>query len=233
MIVCFIVFCSDVLLIKIDAIDPEPFQASSLSGLNARHLESLMKLACLTEDVPAAFTNLYSNRVKARLQTAKQTEVENARETNALMRKLDEDIARVLEQEQSSFTGVDHNADKKTVKAPLVQLETFDLDGTEDTASSTSSNASPRFPDLAGADVNLPSAGNSSCTSLDAAIKMAQHNAKKTDFSVSSQECLMEPEREDTLPVVEETEEEEEALSDFQVRFHLHVKISKIKCYHL
>lgn len=220
---------SDVLLNKIDAIDPEPFQASSLNGLNARHLESLMKLACLTEDVPAAFTNLYSNRVKAQLQTAKQTEVENARETNALMRKLDEDIARVLEQEQSSFTGVDHNADKKTVKAPLVQLETFDLDGTEDTASSTSSNASPRFPDLAGADVNLPSAGNSSCTSLDAAIKMAQHNAKKTDFSVSSQECLMEPEREDTLPVVEETEEEEEALSDFQLMQRSFIQVSALK----
>ena len=216
---CLWYICSDVLLTKIEALEPEPFQANNLSGLNARHLESLMKLACLTEDIPSAFTNMYTRRLNSEVQMAKQTEMETARETNALMRKLDEDIARVLEQEQSSFTGVDHNADKKTVKAPLVQLETFDLDGAEDTASSTTSSISPRFPDLAGSEGNSAPSNKSNFTAFDEAVDIMgrRNNHQGVDFGSSSQESLREPDPGELSNVLEE-QEDQDPLSDFQVR---------------
>lgn len=56
-----------------------------------------MKFVCLIEDVFVVFINLYFNRVKVRFQTVKQIEVESVREINVFMRKLDEDIVRVLE----------------------------------------------------------------------------------------------------------------------------------------
>lgn len=215
---CLWYICSDVLLTKIEALEPEPFQANNLSGLNARHLESLMKLACLTEDIPSAFANMYTRRLNSKVQMAKQTEMETARETNALMRKLDEDIARVLEQEQSSYTGVDHNADKKTVKAPLVQLETFDLDGAEDTASSTTSSISPRFPDLAGSEGNNATSNKSNFTAFDEAVDMGRRNNHQgVDFGSSSQESLKEPDPGESSNVLEEPEDHD-SLSDFQVR---------------
>nr|XP_022329995.1 probable E3 ubiquitin-protein ligase HERC1 isoform X2 [Crassostrea virginica] len=220
---------SDVLLTKIEALEPEPFQANNLSGLNARHLESLMKLACLTEDIPSAFANMYTRRLNSKVQMAKQTEMETARETNALMRKLDEDIARVLEQEQSSYTGVDHNADKKTVKAPLVQLETFDLDGAEDTASSTTSSISPRFPDLAGSEGNSATNNKSNFTAFDEAVDMGRRNNHQgVDFGSSSQESLKEPDPGESSNVLEEPEDHD-SLSDFQLMQRSFIQVTALK----
>jgi hypothetical protein len=173
-----------------------------------------MKLACLTEDTPPAFANLYSNKVNTKLQSAKQAELDSSRETDVLMKKLDEDIARVLEQEQSSgVIGVDHNADKKVIKAPLVQLEAFDLDSTEDTASSTSSVTSPRFPDLS--DVNQQARVD---PSLLEASDIGQGNTAISDESVSTQRTGIRPDEPESGNVPEESPpEEEEPLTDFQV----------------
>ncbi|XP_048738015.2 probable E3 ubiquitin-protein ligase HERC1 isoform X3 [Ostrea edulis] len=207
---------SDVLLSKIDPLEPEPFLANSLSGLTAAHLESVMKLACLTEDTPPAFANLYSNKINSKLQSAKQAELDSSRETDVLMKKLDEDIARVLEQEQSSCVGVDHNADKKVIKAPLVQLETFDLDSTEDTASSTSSVTSPRFPDLPGLDMNQQVRPD---PSLLEASDISQGNAAISDDSISVQQTGIKSDEPESDNVTEGSppEEEEEPLTDFQL----------------
>ncbi|XP_062621584.1 probable E3 ubiquitin-protein ligase HERC1 [Saccostrea cucullata] len=211
---------SDVLLSKIEAIEPEPFQANSLCGLTAGHLESVMNLACLTEDIPPAFTNLYSKN-----PTAIQTDLENARETDALMKKLDEDIARVLEQEQSSVIGVDHNADKKVIKAPLVQLETFDLDSTEDTASSTSSVTSPRFPDLTGSDVNLITKPK---TCLFEAPELS--GVTLEDGPVSSPQSGPEVDsRAESGNVEEESQEEEQTLTDFQLMQRSFIQVTALK----
>lgn len=70
------------------------------------------------------------------------------------------------------FIGVDYNADKKIVKAFLVQLEIFDFDGIEDIVSSIFFNVLFRFLDLVGVDINLVFVGNFSCIFLDVVIKM-------------------------------------------------------------
>ena len=115
------------------------------------HLESIIKLACLTEDtlhIPPPPTAPPSERKKAEEPTQTVAMAMQAQDTDALKKKLDEDIARVLEQELFPTVGVDHNADKKIVKAPLVSLENFDLESTEDSISTTSSAMSPRNEDV-------------------------------------------------------------------------------------
>ncbi|KAK3097022.1 hypothetical protein FSP39_005665 [Pinctada imbricata] len=137
---------SDVIVSKLEAVEPPSFDASLLSGFTSSHLESIVKLTCFTESRGEAIQRLPNQSVKVE-PTERESSESQTVEADLLMRKLDEDIARVLEQDFPAV-GIDHNADKKVVKAPLVSLDNFDLDSAEDSQSTTSSVMSPRGEDV-------------------------------------------------------------------------------------
>ncbi|XP_069137757.1 probable E3 ubiquitin-protein ligase HERC1 isoform X1 [Argopecten irradians] len=125
---------SDALLSKLEAKEPLPFDAECLTGMTTSHLEALVKLSSLMDEKPSLSsepkpsptepsTNKEEAAVSLKTQQLQQQQ-SVLEETNALMRKLDEDIARVLEMEMQQLAELDHNADKR--KAPLVTAETFD-----------------------------------------------------------------------------------------------------------
>lgn len=127
---------SDALLSKLTPKEPLGFDASQLIGFTTVHLEALVKLSSLLDEKQSVVQppkpptpDVSSKKEDLTNLKLKQSVLE---ETNALMRKLDEDIARVLEMELQQLAEVDHNADKR--KAPLVTAETFD-----DSSVSTSS----------------------------------------------------------------------------------------------
>ena len=129
-----LVFCSDVLISKLKPVDPEPFDANRLIGFTAAHLGAVVKLLSIPNK-PDCLSKTGDSQTSSEKEL-KIKEEEKAT-TDALMKKLDEDIARVIEQE-SEDDQEDHNADKR--KAPLVSLETLDLDE----SSIASSVSSPR-----------------------------------------------------------------------------------------
>ncbi|KAJ8304849.1 hypothetical protein KUTeg_018432 [Tegillarca granosa] len=133
---------SDVLISKIEAVEADQFDATKLSGLSSQHLEAIMKLTLLKDEIalPTAQTQQKINRQSPAPSDTAGREFDVKAETDALMRKLDEDIARVLAQEIRD-EACDHNADKK---APLVPMETFDSENNEDSTSVSPAVMSPR-----------------------------------------------------------------------------------------
>lgn len=136
---------SDVLISKIEAVEADQFDATKLSGLSSQHLEAIMKLTLLNDEtmLPAQTQQQKVNRQSPAPSDTAGREFDPKAETDALMRKLDEDIARVLAQEIRD-EATDHNADKKVFSAPLVTMETFDSENTEDSNSVSSAVISPR-----------------------------------------------------------------------------------------
>lgn len=105
---------SDIATDPIQSIPSAPLDISKLLGFTVKHLETLMKLTFLSIDEHEYSKTASKNKDQAKI-AAKVSEVEAARaaqaESDALMKKLDEDIARVLDLE-GNFED-DHNADKR------------------------------------------------------------------------------------------------------------------------
>ncbi|XP_052100156.1 probable E3 ubiquitin-protein ligase HERC1 isoform X2 [Mytilus californianus] len=126
---------SDVLISKLKPVDPVLFDANHLAGFTAVHLGAIVKLLSLPSNQTGKPTKDVNTQTTAEKDS--KTKEEEKAATDALMKKLDEDIARVIEQELEEGKE-DHNADKR--KAPLVSLETLELED----CSIASSVSSPR-----------------------------------------------------------------------------------------
>ncbi|XP_021370838.1 probable E3 ubiquitin-protein ligase HERC1 isoform X1 [Mizuhopecten yessoensis] len=199
---------SDALLSKLDPKDPLSFDADQLTGMTTVHLEALVKLSRLLDEKPSfvlpsklttsEFTTNKEEVIVSKVQKLKQSVLD---ETNALMRKLDEDIARVLEMEMQQLADMDHNADKR--KAPLVTAETFD-DSSASTCTASPQVLSPR-------DDILPEAREPQDT--DGSLDMEADACIQDSLSSETSQCSHpsspsenlqpeKPERDDSTPEV-------------------------------
>ena len=124
------------LISKLKPAEVVPFNANQLDGFTAAHLGAVVKLLALPKTYKENLSKSVDTQTPAE-KGMKEKEEEKAA-TDALMKKLDEDIARVIEQELEEGKE-DHNADKR--KAPLVSIETLDL---EESSIASSSVSSPR-----------------------------------------------------------------------------------------
>ncbi|KAL3866609.1 hypothetical protein ACJMK2_043893 [Sinanodonta woodiana] len=124
------------------AIPSQPFDIGQMSGFTAKHLEAIIRLTQLSEK---KFSSNSEKQSASNLTTASNAEKEKA-ESDALMRQLDEDISRVLEQEGSAESGDDHNADKRKLKhSPNLTDSEYGPDH-DDSFLSVSSTASCSIP---------------------------------------------------------------------------------------
>lgn len=122
------------LISKLKPVEVVPFNANHLDGFTAAHLGAVVKLLALPKTSKENLSKSVDTQTPAEKGMKEKEEVKAA--TDALMKKLDEDIARVIEQELEEGRE-DHNADKR--KAPLVSVETLDLEESSITSSSVSS----------------------------------------------------------------------------------------------
>lgn len=123
------------------SVDPVPFDANRLFGFSAAHLGNIVKLLSL----PSNLSESQSKHSDLQTETEKEPKSKETEklEQDALMKKLDEDIARVIEQELEEGRE-DHNADKR--KAPLVSLDGLDLE--EESVSSSFSSPREEGPEV-------------------------------------------------------------------------------------
>ncbi|KAK3583560.1 hypothetical protein CHS0354_026149 [Potamilus streckersoni] len=126
------------------AIPSQPFDIGQMSGFTAKHLEAIIRLTHLSEK------NVTSNSVKqstSKLTTTSNAEKEKA-ECDALMRQLDEDISRILEQESCAESGDDHNADKRKLRQSPNMTDTEFGPDCDESFLNVSSTASCNIPNL-------------------------------------------------------------------------------------
>ncbi|XP_067667414.1 probable E3 ubiquitin-protein ligase HERC1 [Haliotis asinina] len=101
----------DTSLSNLEAVESIPFAITKLSGIGAHHLEAIMEMTLLlTEKAPSDIavspTSPKTGDKDKSVSEAKENE-------DALMKELDADIARILDEEEAKTVDFDHNADKK------------------------------------------------------------------------------------------------------------------------
>ncbi|KAL4227433.1 putative E3 ubiquitin-protein ligase herc1 [Mactra antiquata] len=102
---------SDLSVCVLKPISTQTFDISLLSGFTAKHLNILMKLTYLSIDkfnTKQKTTEVGKGTKSVSKQLEEESEAAAILESDILMKKLDDDIARVLDQESP-----DHNADKR------------------------------------------------------------------------------------------------------------------------
>ncbi|XP_052792636.1 probable E3 ubiquitin-protein ligase HERC1 isoform X1 [Mya arenaria] len=164
---------SDMALATLKPYPSPQFDISLVTGFTAKHLETIMKLAFLT---PHTESSKSQSKPKPAFPVSviegDSTAVDEARvvleESDALMRKLDADIARVLDQEEQ-----DHNSDKRDVVRQSDSESGADLNDSFLSASSTASSGTnltmSGLPDLTSSLKVSRSETEDSSTSLTAA----------------------------------------------------------------
>lgn len=98
---------SDAMIANLEPLDPPPFNISNLDGFSATHLDALVKLTFLSDE-----KYVFLDKKQKSSKIERSDSPSSKAEASALMKKLDEDIARVLNQDLSDSDN-DHNADKR------------------------------------------------------------------------------------------------------------------------
>ncbi|KAK7467957.1 hypothetical protein BaRGS_00036800 [Batillaria attramentaria] len=107
---------SDILISNLEPVEMPQLNLDALNGLQARHLHAIMNVAFLREGRLRGDSDANSSSSKApdsNTSSRKKKEellAKQAAETEQLMKELDRDIARMLDDDLDSY---DHNADKK------------------------------------------------------------------------------------------------------------------------